>query len=201
MGECRSNVASIDAFLAKRTGFTTIGKLCIAAHLVIRERPDHVMNEANDDHWYRHLWNVLVAGTDDVQDLGRNKIKFVTFNYDRSLEYFLHTAAKYTYGVNDDAAANALRRLEIRHVYGSLGTFHNAGLNGARAYTDDINPNGTYLSRLDKIINQLSMRGQLPCHQPAIQMQTCGQDGKEKYAVITTTRLLVILLKVINIFP
>lgn len=130
----RSQIASIDAFLAKRSEFTSIGKRCIAAILTEFESPDQLEGVDPTEHWYGHLWNVMIDGVGKPDDLGTNAIKFISFNYDRSLEHFLHTATKYTFGVDDAAAERAWKRLPILHVYGSLGQYHYLPGNGVRQY-------------------------------------------------------------------
>jgi len=51
-------------------------------------------------------------------------LSVVTFNYDRSLEQFLHVAIRSTYGKGDEEVRERLSRLEFVHVYGSLGPLH-----------------------------------------------------------------------------
>lgn len=115
---------SIDAFLATRSDFREIGKLAIALEICFRELPEKVFTTNNDDDWYRRIWNVMVDEIHHVDDLSNNAVRFVTFNYDRSLEFFLHHATKSTFNVSDDAiACRAWSRLPILHVYGSVGSF------------------------------------------------------------------------------
>jgi hypothetical protein len=53
--------------------------------------------------------------------LDNNKVSIITFNYDRSLEYYLLTClhAKYKKGLLE--CAKVLEKIPIRHVYGKLG--------------------------------------------------------------------------------
>jgi hypothetical protein len=50
-------------------------------------------------------------------------VKFITFNYDRSLEHFLYERLLATFAISDDQALAIVRKLAILHVYGSLGRF------------------------------------------------------------------------------
>jgi len=100
----RSGVGSIDEFLGRQPHFVDVGKALIAAILCSKENLDEIFSEQNPDHWYRLLWSALTDGTMQGQDLGRNGVRFITFNYDRSLEFFLHESTKSTYGYNDAAA-------------------------------------------------------------------------------------------------
>ena len=117
-----SNIASIDAFLSRRDEFVEIGKLAIAATLCACEKPDIIASELDDD-WYFALWNAMVAEVHAPEDILKNKIKIVSFNYDRSLEYFLYSSIKNTFALSDADAKNILSQLPIKHVYGQLGEF------------------------------------------------------------------------------
>jgi hypothetical protein len=59
-----------------------------------------------------------------LEDLSRIPLSIVTFNYDRSLEYFLMTALRNSLGANEDETAQALAEIPIVHVYGQLGRPH-----------------------------------------------------------------------------
>jgi hypothetical protein len=118
-----SGQSSIDSFLARRLDFTEIGKLCIAAELCRCEVPKELQRLQNPDHWYALLWEALQRDAERLEDIRTNTIKIVTFNYDRSLEFFLFEAIKHTFGVNDDLALAALDSLPIIHAYGSTGQF------------------------------------------------------------------------------
>ena len=135
----QSHVKSIDAFLAKRSEFTELGKLAIAAVLIEKENPEKLVNTIDTEHWYSYMWNLMIQDINDISQLRSNRIKFITFNYDRSLEYFLHLATKNTFGVDDQMAQQSLRGLEILHVYGSLGQFHYMSGDKVRQYSDDQN--------------------------------------------------------------
>lgn len=135
----RSHVKSIDAFLAKRSEFAGIGKLAIAALLIEKENPDNLLNASDTENWYSYVWNLMIQDINEISQLRSNRIKFITFNYDRSLEYFLHLATKNTFGVDDEKAQQALRGLEILHVYGSLGQFHYFPGTKVRQYFNDLN--------------------------------------------------------------
>lgn len=134
----RSNVASIDSFLSKRGHYAEIGKLCIATILCGKEDSAKVMGNNIKDHWYHHMWQILIDGADTHNDLRKNKIDFVTFNYDRSLEYFLHQSTKHTFGVADSEALAVVKNINILHVYGSLGEFNFIPAPNARQYTNEL---------------------------------------------------------------
>ncbi len=53
--------------------------------------------------------------------LANNHVHFVTFNYDRTIENFFYFKLLHTYNLTPEKALEALQRIEIKHVYGSLG--------------------------------------------------------------------------------
>ncbi len=54
------------------------------------------------------------------EKLQENQIRFITFNYDRSLEQYLWTVIKSSYNLNDTKIGEILRKIPITHVYGQL---------------------------------------------------------------------------------
>ena len=137
----RSNVRSIDEFLGRQPHLADVGKALIAAILCSKENPDEISSETNPDHWYRVIWNALIDSTMQGADLRRNSVRFITFNYDRSLECFLHESTKGAYGLNDEAAYSHWSDLPVMHVYGSLGDFKFSDpANRTRPYSPEIRP-------------------------------------------------------------
>jgi hypothetical protein len=137
----RSGLNSIDAFLSRRTDFAQIGKLAIALQLCMREHASTVVRVNNADNWYRTLWNVMSARAHAPDDLPLRSVRFVTFNYDRSLEYFFHEAIKGTFKIADEPALAVLSKLNILHVYGTLGEFAHSEQSrapNARIYTTEL---------------------------------------------------------------
>jgi hypothetical protein len=116
----RSQMLSIDAFLARRPEFSEIGKRSIAALLLEVEDEQRLLNIEHQDHWYRYFFNKFAA--ENWEHLDFSNISIATFNYDRSLEKFLHESIKESYGKSDAEAAAKLDTLKIIHIYGSLGS-------------------------------------------------------------------------------
>ncbi|WP_036307520.1 hypothetical protein [Methylophilus sp. 5] len=117
-----SRLASIDSFLSRRPEFSRIGKLFIASLLVPKE-DRNVFNLDVEDDWYFSLWNSLVANVNTIKQLKENNVQIYTFNYDRSLEMYLHSAIVGTFNVSAEEAFEALSHFNIHHVYGSLGLY------------------------------------------------------------------------------
>jgi hypothetical protein len=136
-----SNVRSIDEFLARQPHLADVGKALIAAIICSKENPNELSSEDNPDHWCRVLWNALIDGAMQGQDISQNKVRFITFNYDRSLESFLHQSTINTYGLTGGGAFNYWSRLQVMHVYGSVGDFNfSERADRSRPYNTEIRP-------------------------------------------------------------
>lgn len=74
------------------------------------------------DTWYHGLFQTLVEGRakSDIGNLFSN-VSFVTFNYDRTLEFFLFESIKNYYNVENDIAAELVNGVSITHPYGVVG--------------------------------------------------------------------------------
>jgi hypothetical protein len=113
-----SQLVSIDSFLAKNPEYTHLGKTAIAIVLLGCEREEILYSEENEDHWYRYLINEI--SPHDWEALNLSWLKIVTFNYDRSLYFYLHNTFKNIYKKTDEEVREKLKQLEFFHVYGSL---------------------------------------------------------------------------------
>ena len=116
----QSGDMSVDAFLGTRTAFEKIGKRAIAAALLGHESVGTLFSESppNQGRWYKHLYREMVGPA--LGDFGKNKIAFITFNYDRSLEQFLYVSLKNKYGGDQEKCREALEGIRIVHVHGRL---------------------------------------------------------------------------------
>lgn len=120
----QSAVASIDMFIAFRSEFKEIGEHTIATLLLPAEKLTNLTKE----NWYHFLWHEMISGATTPELLLQNKVKFITFNYDRSLEQFLLSAIQNVYGLTPETSFSYLSQIKIRHVYGSLGDYdHECG--------------------------------------------------------------------------
>jgi len=85
------------------------------------EREGTLFDLETEEHWYRYLFNKMEARS--LDEFRNNKISFITFNYDRSLEHFIFTSLKHSYGGSDAETAKVLQAIPIVHVYGQLGKY------------------------------------------------------------------------------
>ena len=112
---------SIDAFLELRPEFLDVGKLVLASIFLraeYRSLSQDKFNLSKGDHWYRIAKAKMKSS---FEEFGQNKLKIITFNYDRSLEDYLCRTLCSTYGKSSDECAIQLAQIEPLHVYGSLG--------------------------------------------------------------------------------
>jgi hypothetical protein len=131
----RSGRVSIDAFLEARPDFMEVGKLAIAAALIPRENEEYLFSTDDAGGWLRYLSQFILRTRAEFE---RTKLSVVTFNYDRSFEYFLYYALRSGYALDRDQAAELTSRVEVVHVQGSLGAPDWSKSDGARPYTPNL---------------------------------------------------------------
>jgi hypothetical protein len=105
---------SVDAFLENRAEFVKIGKAAIAAILIPRERQDKL--NGTDD-WYGYLFNRLLL---NLKEGAEAPLTIVTFNYDRSLDYFIYSGFEHSFCLSGAELNRKLFKLKIIHVHGLL---------------------------------------------------------------------------------
>jgi len=118
---------SIDAFLRDNPSYARAGKMMILYSLLKREDPVKFNIKKSTDNWYSLLLNDLISEcADHPEKLSNNNVKFITFNYDVSLDYYLHSRLKKIEnfvkieGKTESPADEFLNNLDIEHVYGQL---------------------------------------------------------------------------------
>jgi hypothetical protein len=114
----RAATYSIDKFLENRPDLLNLGKLLIAYVLKQKENWLKLFIGLRKDNWYAELFNRLDLTVDNAAKSG---ISFITFNYDRSLTVFLHSALKNRTTKSTEAVLDALNAIPVVHVYGTLG--------------------------------------------------------------------------------
>lgn len=113
-----SGYTSVNWFLEDRTEYIPIGKAAIAASLIPFENPTHLFPpQASANHWYELLVNLMVS---PIEEFCKNELSVITFNYDRSLEYYFLRVLE-THLNSLEKAVELLATFKIVHVHGSLG--------------------------------------------------------------------------------
>jgi hypothetical protein len=108
-----SEFFSIDRFLAFNPEFDDTGRFMIAAILLNCERTPHLKGD-----WYQILFNEL---TTEGSDIPADFLSVITFNYDRSLEWYVFRSFRAAFHLSDDEARERVQQIKIVHVYGDLG--------------------------------------------------------------------------------
>lgn len=121
-----ASVNSIDRFLNEQVEYIIEnGKILILA--IIREcekRMKFAEDIYNPDlDWYKFFFNHLISGVKKFEDLSFKGYTIITFNYDRSFEWFLYLAIRNLYPqskVSDKSIVDLLKTLDIHHVFGKV---------------------------------------------------------------------------------
>jgi len=144
----KSHVSSIDKFIANNPTLAPIGKYIIAFEIFRHEKLSffteaekfELERQANahngqfglqrpaifsqGDDWYSDLYNRLIGkrvGKDALPDFSKSNLTFITFNYDRSLEYFFYVSLRNTFTeVSKEIIVDTIKQLKIIHVYGQI---------------------------------------------------------------------------------
>lgn len=119
-----SATSSIDDWLLKHPDLLPYGKVMICHAINAFENSAFLRSSggpASNDKWMADLWNRMKDGLTTIDQLVRNNIVFVTFNYDRSLETFLYDAISNSFPCSEEEVVIALRSIQIIHVHGQTG--------------------------------------------------------------------------------
>jgi hypothetical protein len=138
---CDSDHDSLDAFIHDRKEFDHIGKAAMAFRLLELENPNK-FKERGHTTWYKELFRCLEpeGETSGILDYSHNKVSFVTFNYDRSLEAYLTKTLTARNGSGNRYDVEAvLANMPVIHVYGSLGNLRGLG-DDAQPYANGQSP-------------------------------------------------------------
>lgn len=108
------------------------GRTLIALSILLAEKESKFLDEMSeksmDRDWYKELFNLMdekSRGPEGYLEFKKNKVNFITFNYDRSLEYFLYNSLRQTYGSIDLREHRPLDLIPFKfiHVYGKIDNF------------------------------------------------------------------------------
>ena len=146
-----SHIPSVDSFLEARSEFMEFGKIAIAAQLVICEDPNYLVrgNQKNNNHsdhrWYDYLYTKVGTKSKDFED---PNFSIITFNYDRSFEYFYYKSLYNSFG--EENAIDLFEQVPIVHFYGILDEPHFVNSEDGRKY-------GEIPKDIQKTANKLSL--------------------------------------------
>ena len=135
----KSSTQSIDLFLSRNPQFAEFGKMGIIAGIVDAERKskfrEEMENEKQD--WYTYLYTRMTSSLitkESYPEFAKNKVNFITFNYDRSLEYFIYESFTNSFRESQvdgrirtskekGLEFNQLIPFSFLHVYGKIAPF------------------------------------------------------------------------------
>jgi len=124
-----SDSLSIDTFLEGNGGgqFQAIGKAAIAITILRAEQMSIVGQKwlgqnVPADHWLRYVWNLMRSGCASSKDFTKNKVAVVTFNYDRSVEWYFRTVLESAFNLPgpSDAASLFESAVQVAHLHGKI---------------------------------------------------------------------------------
>ena len=121
-------------FVLANSELQVIGKRAIALTIGFHENENELLNSKGEkEGWYRYLWNRMYAV--GIEKFKTNKIKVITFNYDRSFEVYFLTQIRHSYGLSDTAARELYSDvIEVVHVHGAIGNYDLVDGGGIRSY-------------------------------------------------------------------
>lgn len=132
----KSSVPSIDYFLEYRSEFIDVGKLAISNALIQFENSENLYEI---DNWYQYLFNKLTENA-SFDSFTENNLRIITFNYDRSLEFFLINALQNLYNKTEIECWEKLKKIPIVHVHGQIGFLPYQENSQTRQYTMSHDP-------------------------------------------------------------
>lgn len=112
-----STLNSIDAFLKNKPKYLNIGKSLISDVLFKKENPYKVFSAVPDSNFYKFFANKLIDSSGEYK---LSDYYFITFNYDRSLEYFLANVLVKEGPFKDYPEVFNYLQNRILHVHGRL---------------------------------------------------------------------------------
>jgi hypothetical protein len=114
----QSGRESIDAFVQSRREFLVMAKLAMAMTIGPLEIEQNLYS-ASDDDWMGYLFNRMVGAS--PADFLLNRLKVITFNFERSFERRLFLTLKASYEISDHDAAVLAQAVPVLHIHGDLG--------------------------------------------------------------------------------
>lgn len=122
-----TDLPSIDRFLEHRPTYWKVGSISIAACLLpIEHRSNLGRRELSDNRddaygrWFGYFFEPLKAAV-SADQFTKHKITLITLNYERSLEFMMHSGLMGAYGLCIADAAELLSHIPIIHLHGSFG--------------------------------------------------------------------------------
>ena len=114
---------SIDAFLESRQEDDVIGRIGKALIAAVMGRTSLAVRKHQpkpDEDWVRYITNAMCQGAATWRDFTKNRVTFVTFNFDQVIEERLTKALRSHYRAADEQLREMLLSVPVHHVHGVL---------------------------------------------------------------------------------
>lgn len=119
-----SSTKSIDLFLSRNPKFIDIGKLAIKLSIYNSELESKFREDVDrNEDWYSYLFDRLTNEftNPDQYIITHNKIKFITFNYDRSLEHYFYDSMTNSFSeIDKGIIEHEVNKIKIIHMFGTI---------------------------------------------------------------------------------
>jgi|CXWL01.1.fsa_nt_gi hypothetical protein len=114
--------STIDRFLLKNPpDYKNFGRAAIAQ--AIMECEEESLLFRLDKNWYYEIYKIIDSSHPNLLKLNQNKLKIVTFNYDRSLEHYLYRKFIGDYGAQrENEIIQQLNQIPIIHIHGKVNS-------------------------------------------------------------------------------
>lgn len=109
---------SIDIFLENNPQFRDIGKFAITNIIYKYESVNNIIYN-KEEHWLRYLFGKIFKRKEDFD---KYQLSFITFNYDRIIEYYLWDYINNAFELNGFEANDLYKKVNIIHLHGKIGT-------------------------------------------------------------------------------
>jgi hypothetical protein len=145
---------SIDNFInshRSNPNVAIVGKLAIAACILEAERASKIYTKPERDSklvvknasetWYNALFQKITQYR-QVDEIPKalSGVRIITFNYDRTLEFFLSKSLQNFYGISHAESIEILTNLKIYHPYGTVGALWPSENNSIIAFGKNPSP-------------------------------------------------------------
>jgi len=117
----RAGFYSIDAFLETVPDLAEMGKFLLAREIKRHENIDRLF-PPNSSGWYQYLFNSLLDNS-NPKGFESSQLSIITFNYDRSIEAYLHETLVARFEMTHEEDSGTLSHIPIIHVHGLLGSY------------------------------------------------------------------------------
>jgi|GEM_PF-772857 len=110
-----SGLLSVDRFMVVKPEYSQVCKYAIS-YILLNAENVNKFNVAKAGDWYRYLYNNFL-NDEKLEEVLENKVSFVTFNYDVSLDGFFYRAINSKY---PSAAESFFKKIKVIHVHGKV---------------------------------------------------------------------------------